>query len=274
MNSIWQALAREAELSAEHMAIGVTALGRADMDRKAYYAQAFFALSVGFERSCKLALVLDHALMHAGKFPASKTVKGYRHDLDRLLLQTEKIAERMDLPTPDARLPRSDIHRGIIDTLSDFATNVTRYFNLDLITGNPRASEREDPVAAWSRNVTTPVLARHYKRRHRERHMLRARHFDMSMGPYVIVRSHAETGESIETLHDAMLQSAAVAFARPWERMYVLQIARFIGTVMSSLGYAAQGKRLEDVPYLSEFFAIFNNQDTYLRKRKVWSIHH
>ena len=74
-------------------------------------------------------------------------------------------------------------------------------------------------------------------------------------------------------MHDASLQSAAVEFARPWERIYVLQIARFVGKVMSSLGYAAQGQRLEDVPYFSEFFAIFNNQDAYLRRRKVWSIH-
>ena len=71
-------------------------------------------------------------------------VKDYGHDLTRLLLQTEQIAERLNLPTPEARLPQSGIHRGIIDTLSDFATNVTRYFNLDLVTGNPRASEREE----------------------------------------------------------------------------------------------------------------------------------
>jgi hypothetical protein len=40
----WHALSREAGLAAEHIAIGATALGRANYAQVAYYAQAFFAL--------------------------------------------------------------------------------------------------------------------------------------------------------------------------------------------------------------------------------------
>ena len=53
----WLALAREAGLAAEHIGIGATALGRANYAQEAYYAQAFFALSVGFERAAKLEII-------------------------------------------------------------------------------------------------------------------------------------------------------------------------------------------------------------------------
>jgi hypothetical protein len=46
----WHTLGREAELAAEQLAIGVTALGHANHTQKGLYHQAFFALSIGFER--------------------------------------------------------------------------------------------------------------------------------------------------------------------------------------------------------------------------------
>jgi len=64
MNETWQALAREAGLAAEHLAIGISALGKANYAQHAYYGQAFFALTIGLERAAKLALVVDHALEH------------------------------------------------------------------------------------------------------------------------------------------------------------------------------------------------------------------
>src|SRR5437763_8720749 len=94
-NPRWRALAREAASAAEHMAFGATVLGRANYAQYAYYTQAFFSLSIGFERSAKLALVVDYALDHGGAYPSSKTLKKeYGHDLKRLLTLTEDIAAR------------------------------------------------------------------------------------------------------------------------------------------------------------------------------------
>ncbi len=62
MNKTWRALAREAGTAAEHLAIGISSLGRANYAQDAYYGQAFFALSIGLERASKLAFVVDHAL--------------------------------------------------------------------------------------------------------------------------------------------------------------------------------------------------------------------
>src|SRR5204862_3248532 len=106
--------------------------GRANYAQHAYYGQAFFALSTGIERSCKLALVVDHAIEHGGKFPDNKSVRGYGHSLKRLLDVVDAMAERRGLTAPDGRLPREPIHVGIVATLSKFAENITRYYNLDV----------------------------------------------------------------------------------------------------------------------------------------------
>ena len=62
----WHALGREAELSAEQIAQGVTALGKANHAQKGIYTQAFFGLSIGLERLAKLILLADHAISNSG----------------------------------------------------------------------------------------------------------------------------------------------------------------------------------------------------------------
>ena len=63
------ALAREAGIAAELLAAGVTALGRASSSQDGLYNQAFFNLSIGFERAAKLGIMLDYCIDHAGAFP-------------------------------------------------------------------------------------------------------------------------------------------------------------------------------------------------------------
>lgn len=141
MNEIWQALASEAGLAAEHLAIGASTLGKANYAHRAYYGQAFFALTTGLERATKLALVVDHAIEHNGKFPPHSVLRGYGHNLKQLLEQTDKIAERRGLTTTENKRPRTAIHEGIVEVLSDFASNITRYYNLDFVTADPRTAK-------------------------------------------------------------------------------------------------------------------------------------
>jgi hypothetical protein len=159
MNEKWQALAREAGLAAEHLAIGASALGKANYAQHAYYGQAFFALTIGMERAAKLALVVDYALEHNGEFPNTDAVTKHRHDVAALLKQADEIARRRKPNEVQEYLPQSEIHSGIVKVLSDFATNITRYYNLNLVTGDPRTSKIHDPVRAWFDLVIVPVLA-------------------------------------------------------------------------------------------------------------------
>jgi len=273
VNETWQALAREAGVAAEHMAIGASALSKANYAQHAYYGQAFFALTIGFERAAKLALVVDHAIAHGGEFPPHKVLRDYCHKLRELLENSDAIAVRRGLSAPESRLPRSAIHDGIIDVLSDFANNLTRYYNLALVTRDPRVEQATDPVRAWFERVTLPVLAAHYTPRAKERQERNARLIAQMLDARVKVLHHAETGTEMDSVYEASLQTGVTDFAKPFARMYVMQIARFLGTLLSELGYAGYRLKSPIIPHLSEFFGIFNNSDDYFKKRQTWSIY-
>ena len=267
-NSKWVALAREAGIAAEHLAIGVTALGKANYAQHAYYGQAFFALSTGFERAAKLALVVDHALEHDGEFPTNEQVREFGHDLRKLLERVDEIASRRGA---EYRLPRTAIHDAIVSVLGDFAKNITRYYNLDLVTGAPNVQARQDPIREWFDKVMTPVLKQHYRPTKRKAARRRADVIAQMMGDHVSVLYTNERGETMSDLADASMQTAIGRAAEPWVRMYIMQIARFVAMLLSDLGYA--GGSYDSIPYFADFFRMYNNDERYFRERKAWSIY-
>lgn len=270
MNPIYQALSREAAIAAEHIAIGVTALDRADYARHGHYAQAFFALSTGFERAAKLAFVVDRVLETGGTFPLAKEIKSFGHNLRQLLENTEMLSTRRGL---GHLLPRSLVHQGIVNVLTDVANNVTRYYNLDLVGGDARAEAGRDPNQAWYEEVTQPILALHYRPSTKRRDEARAAFMRQAMEGISLVRFTAEDGSYLGDAGAAALQSARLDFAKPYCRMYVMQIARFLARVLSDLGDAGYGLSTPTAPVLSEFFALFNQEDRYFRSRRTWSIY-
>jgi hypothetical protein len=52
--------------------------------------------------------------------------------------------------------------------------------------------------------------------------------------------------------------------------MYVLQIARFLTHVIGEFGKLAQSRGLP-VPYLYEYFYVFQLDDREFRNRKIWA---
>ena len=93
------------------------------------------------------------------------------------------------------------------------------------------------------------------------------------LGSDVKILYHAENGQLMDSAYEASMQTAVTDFAKPYVRMYVMQIARFFSSLFSELGNTVHRYQLEDIPELSEFFAIFNNRDEYFRQRKSWSIY-
>jgi hypothetical protein len=53
------ALLREAEIAAQSLYVGLTALRKADFSRQDLYSHAFFCLSIGLERIAKLTILID-----------------------------------------------------------------------------------------------------------------------------------------------------------------------------------------------------------------------
>lgn len=259
------ALLREASSVAQHLGIGATAIGKADFGRTASYAEAFFALSVGLERGAKLALTLD-AAASTGAFLRSRELRDFGHDLERLMQQVSRVAQARGI---DAAVPDSDIHRGIRKVLTAFASNVNRYYNLEVLAMSQPGSS--DPIVAWYRDVRVPVVAAHYSSVRRDAFGHRLERIAVPANMLVSIIASSETGEEIRTLSDLMQRQEEARVAHPWERMYVLQLARFVTHVIGELGGRARGRGLP-VPYLDEFFYGFQLEDREFRRRKVWTI--
>lgn len=155
----WRALGREAELSAEQIATGVTVLGRANHAQTGLYSQAFFGLSIGLERLGKLIIIADHATQHSGSFQTDDDLKQIGHDLRRLLPGCEAIGRTIKPDRSYASRPTDPIHQAIETTLSQFATK-SRYYNLTYIAGS--AGEQTDPISTWWENVAKRICDRHY----------------------------------------------------------------------------------------------------------------
>lgn len=271
-NPIWNALSREAAISAEHLGNGATILGKANYAHHAHYGQAFFALSTGIERGAKLALTVDHALNNGGNFPTPKALWKFGHNLQDLLIEVDRMAERRGLPANE-RLPNSAIHKNIISVLTEFASNITRYYNLDLVMGNVHQKAQGDPIGTWFQTVTSQIIKEHLTAQRRAKIESNARIVSGIMQPVSHVSHTSESGAHLGTVYDASVQTGLVEFAGPYARMYVLQIARFFAHVMSCLTFAAYQAQMDCIPHLSEFFAIYNNDNSYLKSRKTWSIY-
>lgn len=271
MDRRYRALESEASLAAEHLAIGVTALGKANYAKQAYYSQAFFALSIGFERSAKLALVVDYILKNNGRLPDNKYLRAFGHNIKLLFEQVDQIAECRGFSEEVNKLPRSPIHNDIVTILSDFASNVTRYYNLDVITGNSDTAKKDDPIAIWFARVTKPVLDSRYSKKHVEKDQASAKLKEEYMGKNSFVFYYSETGEIIDSSYKESLHSAITEFAKPYSRMHVMQIMRFLANVLSLLENCGHKSGLKTIPPFSEIFAVFKNVDGYFKKRITWS---
>lgn len=206
-----------------------------------------------------------------GEFPTRAQLRSYGHDLHRLLEAVENVRAQRNLTLEHGGLPDTEVHVAIVRILTAFATNLTRYYNLEVLAAGPEGLSQDDPIASWYREVTIPVLDLHYSAQRAERDGLRAAFMEQTVGPRAVVRGVSEAGEPINTVADVVLRSLQAEAARPWERMYVMQIARFLGAVLTALERPAHEKQLP-VPFLHEFFFIFAQDDAYFRSRKSWSL--
>ncbi len=151
--------------------------------------------------------------------------------------------------------------------LSDFASNVNRYYNLEIL--EPAGSGGRDPIASWYEDVVQPVLRMHdtEKRRSRTERAVEAIAVPASMA--IFVSATSETGEVITDFSELLRRSGEANAVEPWQRMYVLQLARYVTGVISELAELLQRTR-PDIPFVHEFFDCFQLDDDDFRRLKVW----
>jgi hypothetical protein len=192
--------------------------------------------------------------------------------LEVLLGRANEISRKYRSGEEHAEMPDTEIHRGIVQTLSEFA-KASRYYNLDYLLGRAPAAA-VDPIAAWFSRVGKPILAKHYSSRRHAEDEQQAAALKEFLGDSVAVRSHSEEGKAVDDVGEALRLGARTKAIQRYGRLYTLQIARFLALLLSDMGIVAMKRGVKAVPYLSDFFRVFTGPDHYLlRGRKTWSIY-
>lgn len=268
----WHALGREAQLAAQALAVGVTTLGKANYASKGLYTKAFFDLSIGLERLGKLIIVTDWVMKSSGSFPTDKNLRELGHDLLKIKESVEKISVSRGIVSDLAVAANDKIHSEIWSALSEFG-KISRYYNLDSVSGGIGASASE-PIARWWSHVVTPILAKHYSPKLKARDHSVAYLTGALLGPVSTVLYFDESGEKVKSIESASKLTGATSIAQKYGRLYVLQIVRWMANILSDLSHdGAYKMRIGFLLGLNEPFAIFYNDDAYFKSRKTWSVY-
>ena len=265
----WIALCREAAIASQSISAGLTALRRANYAATGLYSHAFFSLSIGLERLLKLIFIIDHTIQYNLTYPTEQDLRRrFGHDLEKLFTNAIRVHRRL----PDRRqryeLSTDSLESEILGFLAQFA-KTTRYYNLDYIVSGRVADSRDDPIQKWFETIGVQILAKHYSERQRKKDAQSAALADELLRDHALVLHTAEDGSPLTSIESAALQTGKNKVIQKYGTFYCAKIARFLYMVLYDLVYDANRAGLE-IPYLSEFFFPFMNDDSYLLSRKTF----
>jgi hypothetical protein len=268
---VFVTLLREGTLTAELLCAGVTTLRKATMPRSGLYELALFNLSIGFERICKLVVLIDYYLTNKAAFPSNDLLKkNYGHDLDKLFPSVAKIVAERTITAEYTDLPLSEIHKEIISSLTEFA-KTTRYYNLDYLTGG-KAAHLQSGSAAWVERVGKLILKKHYSPRKQIDDVIEAQELQASMGHIVSGIRFDEAGKSIDTVEQGLIHGAEIRVIQKFGPFYCLQLIRYLGAVLEELRSILHRDGSQDIPFFGDIVEPFLNEDQFLKGRKTWAI--
>lgn len=266
-NETFKALNKEAQFTKEMLGSGATQIRNANYASKGVYFQAFTSLSTGLERIGKLCLMLDHYIDNNGKFPDLNYMKNeIGHKISFIYEKSVSVVVKRSISMHFLQDLNTSIHQAILKVLSEFAQG-DRYSNIDLVVGSTRQS---DPIASWFKQVDLPLYELRVTPRKKETIHFNAAAVAAILGPHSMVLHTSETGSEITDIEDASRRTGIQQAVAPYRQLYVLQIIRYWVELLGSLQYSAMHTGNQDIPFFSEIFAPFYNDDSYMRRRKTW----
>ncbi|ULQ61030.1 hypothetical protein K7I13_07195 [Brucepastera parasyntrophica] len=158
-----------------------------------------------------------------------------------------------------------ELYQNILNILSRFAKG-DRYSNIDLIV-NSRTYD--DPINMWYKDVDMYLYNNSVSERKKETIENNARLIDMMTSSFTVVRHTAEDGSDINTVLDGSMRTGINDAVAPYRQLYVFRIMRFFIESLKKLQNKIMHENLFDIPYFSEIFAVFNNDDQYMKTRKT-----
>jgi hypothetical protein len=263
----FNALNKEAQFTKEMLGAGATQIRNANYATKGIYFQAFTSLSTGLERIGKLCLMLDHFIDHSGLFPDFNYMKNVIcHKIGMLYENSLAIISKRSIRMEFLPNLNDPIHQSMLRILAEFAQG-DRYSNIDLVVGSKRSS---DPISAWFNDVDVPLFESCVSKKKKERILNNATVIGIMIGSHTKVIHTSETGSEINEVEEASYRTGMQTAVAPYRQLYMLQIIRYWVELLSSLQYTAMQTGSEDIPFFSEVFAPFYNEDSYFRTRKTW----
>ena len=267
LNETFKALLKEAEFTKEMLGSGATQIRSANYASKGVYFQAFTSLSTGLERVGKLCLMLYHYVDHNRQFPDSNYMKNQiGHNISMIYQQSKAIIPKYSISMKFLQNLDDSVHQAILSILSEFAMG-DRYSNIDLLVGRGR---QNDPIATWFRQVDQPIYQGRVAQKKKDAIQRNAAAVESILGPHAMVLHTSETGDEVTDVEQASQMTGMYEAVAPYRQLYVVQVIRYWVELLGSLQYKAMGAGGEDIPHFGEIFALFYNDDSYIRTRKTW----
>lgn len=260
----WRALVREGGVAHGALTTGLAALRRANHADHAQYSTAFFQLSIGIEHLCKLVLVIEYALTNEGRYPTDdKMLRQAGHDLVKLVAAVEQVRAGTGAADYQWELPDRRITNAMLGVLDEFARR-TRYWHLDHLTSS--TADRRDPLAAWYEDVATPLLAQMPEAK-RAKIEAQATEFEVMLGDASYVLHTTESGEPIRSPGHMAAHGQSMDWVQEQATFHGATLVRYLTEYFSVRSGDMLGAQM---PFLYEYFGLFNNEDRYLRGRKTF----
>lgn len=259
---------RECLLIGNSFASGLTSLRKANLHTKGFFYQAFFQLSIGLERLCKLTLILDK-LLNSGKSTTIKELKSYGHNINDLIDQVlskipHETDEVMDLGQDNA------IRHALINHLTKFAED-TRYYNLNNLSGE---NSKDEPLILWHNHVIIPALQKYIPPAKQEKFKIKINFMeniykDFSLGWYEDIQSNLTTFNNYHYSSEIILRTA------PYIVLEFVQITKPIVNFLIDLSRKIHSKMGIELPDINNYF-IFNVllEKEYILKHKRYKVNY
>lgn len=265
--STFQALSNEAMFTKEILGAGATQIRKCNYAKKGVYFQAFTSLSTGLERIGKLCLILDHYIENSGTFPNARFLKNkIGHDLGLLYESSKDVISKRSIQLNFFKNLDREPHQSIVKLLSSFAKG-DRYSNIDILI---QRNIRPDPIYEWFELVDLPLFEQRVTKKKKEKIARNARVNSEMLDDVAMVRFRSETGSEISNVEEASFRTGIYESVAPYRQLTVLQIIRYWVEIIWELQYQAMALDKQEIPFFSEIFAPFYNQDSYIRTRKTW----
>lgn len=272
-SATWFLLEQEGLLAKACLCNGLTALRRANVgDKKGLFYSAFFELSIGFERTLKLVLILDHMARNQLAPPDSKTVEDYGHKLRALFDSAKAICATRDETALDAFQPDS-LPIVILGFLDDFAHPGGRYANINKLTGHKHKA-MADPIVKWG-EIANRIMCEHATPAERKRAELNGQLASAAFGDaaasLISDMNQQQMGVSRLFARASELDSAARHAIYALVTL-IAALREVIDSLCDSAWKASPAGRLDrpDIPNMKEFFQFAWADRQYVMRKRQW----